>query len=321
MYPWVKATLATIILSFILLICYIFRNEISELLATDEQEQVTEVTQTPTPDKSSDDTTKKSEPITDKKATVKPQQPTRVADKIYTKAELLFVANKIVEARDLLWKEMSDKKLTEDSPLFWQYAELLDKINTVILFSDIPTPEKIIHKVKSGDYLSTLAKLYKTTVSTIQKSNNIPLERTGLQIGQVLKIYPGMWSIKVIKSKFKLILFDQNRVFKVYNVSTGKQDRTPVATFKIKTKRKNPDWNPPGRLVKFGDPENPLGTRWMGLDQLGTDDIHTGYGIHGTKDPDSIGSMASNGCIRLRNEEVEELFDILPYGVVVEIVE
>jgi len=68
-------------------------------------------------------------------------------------------------------------------------------------------------------------------------------------------------------------------------------------------------WFPKGRApVPFGDPENPLGTRWIAWD--GSNSL----GYHGTSEEDRIGEAASDGCIRLRNQDVEVLFEILPKG-------
>ena len=55
-----------------------------------------------------------------------------------------------------------------------------------------------------------------------------------------------------------------------------------------------------------------LGTRWMGFDI-------TGYGIHGTTEPDKIGQQVTAGCVRMRNEEVEELYTLIPVGTEVTI--
>ncbi|MGB9802898.1 LysM peptidoglycan-binding domain-containing protein, partial [Desulfofundulus sp.] len=57
------------------------------------------------------------------------------------------------------------------------------------------------------------------------------------------------------------------------------------------------------------------GTRWMGLDIPGGN-----YGIHGTNNPDSIGKAVSNGCIRMYNHHIEELFPHVPLGTPVRIV-
>jgi lipoprotein-anchoring transpeptidase ErfK/SrfK len=59
-------------------------------------------------------------------------------------------------------------------------------------------------------------------------------------------------------------------------------------------------------------PDNPVGTRWVGLSQKG-------YGIHGTNEPGSIGKARSHGCIRMRNRDVEEFFTLVSVGDTVEI--
>ena len=61
-------------------------------------------------------------------------------------------------------------------------------------------------------------------------------------------------------------------------------------------------------------PENVLGTRWMGFDI-------PGYGIHGTVEPKAIGQQVTAGCVRMLNEQVEELYSILPVGTEVVIVD
>ena len=67
-------------------------------------------------------------------------------------------------------------------------------------------------------------------------------------------------------------------------------------------------WYSPEGVFPFGHPKNVLGTRWIGFEEK--EGLY-GYGIHGTAEPESIGKAESNGCIRLRNEDVEELFDFV----------
>jgi lipoprotein-anchoring transpeptidase ErfK/SrfK len=73
----------------------------------------------------------------------------------------------------------------------------------------------------------------------------------------------------------------------------------------------NPAYYHPGTVIAPGN-DNPVGTRWIGLNKKG-------YGIHGTNEPWSIGKAASHGCIRLRNRDVEQLFTMLRVGDTVEI--
>jgi lipoprotein-anchoring transpeptidase ErfK/SrfK len=63
--------------------------------------------------------------------------------------------------------------------------------------------------------------------------------------------------------------------------------------------------------VPFGDPQNPLGTRWLPWLSGGE---KTGFGFHGTNEPDAVGGRVSQGCVRMRNEDVELLYEILPQG-------
>jgi lipoprotein-anchoring transpeptidase ErfK/SrfK len=74
---------------------------------------------------------------------------------------------------------------------------------------------------------------------------------------------------------------------------------------------KDPTWYGPRQVVAPGA-RNPLGTRWIGLSKQG-------YGIHGTNQPGSIGRAASHGCIRMRKADVEELFEMVSVGDIVEL--
>jgi len=92
--------------------------------------------------------------------------------------------------------------------------------------------------------------------------------------------------------------------------------------FRIGAKRKNPDWRVPAAIraekpelpaVVPAGPDNPLGSRWMTIGK-------TSYGIHGTNIRWSIGRMATHGCIRLYEDEIQRLFDRTPTGTPVQIV-
>lgn len=110
----------------------------------------------------------------------------------------------------------------------------------------------------------------------------------------------------------KLVLFSGGRVLKIYDVAVGKRSTpSPEGEFKIISHVKNPTWYGPHLIVPPGK-NNPLGTRWMGLSVKG-------YGIHGTNVPSSVGKPASHGCFRMRQADLEELFDLVDVGVTVEL--
>jgi lipoprotein-anchoring transpeptidase ErfK/SrfK len=227
------------------------------------------------------------------------------------KAGNALAQEKFKDAKELA--EAAILKLDKESDDWHKAAEILSKANTALFKSDIPCKDKILYTVKKGDALQTIARKFNTTVAAIQKSNNMgPMDFT-IHDGQTLCIYKGDWKITVKKRKYKLYLYNGDKLFKFYVVGTGRQDRTPEGTFKIATKQANPTWYYKGKKYEFGTKENVLGTHWMSLRPTGeTNPGLKGYGIHGTWEPESVGKMSSNGCIRMKNDEVKELFSIVP---------
>jgi len=120
------------------------------------------------------------------------------------------------------------------------------------------------------------------------------------------------WFIVINKDKKILTVYKYGEIYKKYPVALGKSSSpTPDHKFTIINKLVNPYWGGMGgkyKPVKGGDPKNPLGKRWLGL----STEKYRGYGIHGNSDPFSIGKYISAGCIRMINEDVEELFEYIP---------
>lgn len=111
----------------------------------------------------------------------------------------------------------------------------------------------------------------------------------------------------------KLALLEDGKVKKIYTVAVGKPSTpSPVGTFTIARRVMNPTYSHDGRVVPPG-PNNPVGTRWMGLSI-------PGYGIHGTNVPSSIGKAASHGCIRMARKDLEELYPMVQVGDMVELI-
>ncbi|WP_077369732.1 L,D-transpeptidase [Anaerosalibacter sp. Marseille-P3206] len=120
------------------------------------------------------------------------------------------------------------------------------------------------------------------------------------------------WFIVINKTKKILTVYNKGEIYKKYPVALGKSKTpTPDYKFTIINKAKNPRWGGMGgryRPVKGGASNNPLGKRWLGL----STEKHRGYGIHGNSSPYSIGQYVSHGCIRMINEDVEELYEYIP---------
>ena len=122
----------------------------------------------------------------------------------------------------------------------------------------------------------------------------------------------GQQRIVVSIADRKLVLLEGDRVVKSYDVAVGKVSTpTPEGEFQIINHIQNPTYYGTGVVIGPGN-GNPLGTRWMGLNAKG-------YGIHGTNVPSSIGKAASHGCIRMRQPDLEELFDLVNIGTTVEL--
>jgi hypothetical protein len=121
--------------------------------------------------------------------------------------------------------------------------------------------------------------------------------------------------VVIARESKKLTLYDGRRVVRTFRIATGQATYpTPLGTFDIATKQRNPWWYPPpdsdwaeGKEPVPPGPGNPLGTRWMGL----TAPL---VGIHGTPDAASIGYSASHGCIRMLIPDADWLFDQVEVG-------
>lgn len=188
----------------------------------------------------------------------------------------------------------------------------LEDLNVKILFSPVKTDDSDLYVVKSGDNLGKIAKSFNTTVELIKKSNNLTSDI--IHPGKKLKVTTAKFSILVDKSQNMLTLKLNDNVLKVYAVSTGLDNSTPVGDFKIVNKLIDPVWYKAGAIVASGSAENILGSRWLGI-------TLQGYGIHGTTQPETIGKQATAGCVRMLNQDVEELYAIVPVGADVSIVD
>ena len=110
----------------------------------------------------------------------------------------------------------------------------------------------------------------------------------------------------------KLALLENGAVLMVFPIAVGADaSPSPTGQFQIVTRLANPTYYHPGIVIPPGL-DNPIGTRWLGLNTKG-------YGIHGTNVPRSIGEAASHGCIRMRNWDIEQLFRMVKLGDKVEI--
>ncbi|MFC4807766.1 L,D-transpeptidase family protein [Paenibacillus sp. GCM10023250] len=117
--------------------------------------------------------------------------------------------------------------------------------------------------------------------------------------------------IIVNKQTNELAFFENGALVKTFPVGTGRTpDLTPEGTFPIVNKIKNRPYYKDH--IPGGDPRNPLGDRWLGLEVDGT--YGTTYAIHGNNNPKSIGRYVSAGCIRMNNDAIHWLFPQIELG-------
>jgi len=122
--------------------------------------------------------------------------------------------------------------------------------------------------------------------------------------------------IAIDREAHALRVMRAGRVIADYPVGLGRDNTTPTGRFTITNKLRNPTWYNDGNPIPHGDPRNPLGNNWMGLSD---DDGPTTYGIHGTNDAESINADESDGCIRMKPEDIDEVFEAVDVGTRVEI--
>ena len=198
------------------------------------------------------------------------------------------------------------------------FAKLNDLTTNLILNPKRVTsdPKTVIHKVGSGDSLSKIAKKYGVPVAQISRLNKLD-PKAALYIGKPLKVMPGPVELLVDRWRLTATLLIDGVFIHQYPVGIGQGENTPAGEFTIKTKLVNPDWWYAGKKIPFGQPENILGTRWMGFDKEEKGGKAAGIGVHGTGIPESVPGRESKGCVRMHNEDVEELYDFIPQGGVV----
>lgn len=173
--------------------------------------------------------------------------------------------------------------------------------------------------IERSDSLRAIARQHAVPWEGICRINGVSDKR--IRVGKSLKAPVGPFHVVVNKSAFRLDLLlgglpGEATALYVTSlpVGLGKDNSTPVGTWEVVLKAKNPPWTNPrsGEHYEGYDPKNPLGGYWVALKGVEGDTVgKTGYGIHGTTDPDSIGKQASMGCVRLRVDDIQLVYDLV----------
>ena len=234
---------------------------------------------------------------------------------------------KIIEARDGL----NDILALHISGQQQAYVkEQLSRLADKWLFSRTVFPEDRlcgVYEVKPGDLFVTIGKQFKVPYEILSELNGISRPEA-LQAGQKIEVINGPFHARIYRSSFTMDLYLQKTFVRSFPVGLGKPGmETPTGLWTVKAGGKliKPSWTDPisGRRYEADDPDYPLGSRWVGLEGLQGDTVgRTGFAIHGTKNPQEIGTAGSQGCVRLHNGDAILVYNLLePVHSRVEIVE
>ena len=206
-------------------------------------------------------------------------------------------AGKLVEARKLLIDAYAAEGLPGDDAQRLRAAMM--SVNEKLVFSKQIAPGDPlvqVHVIQSGDTLSEVKK-----IKLLRGPFHAVVDKGDYRVDLYLGGVPGTPGAVYVRS---------------FPVGLGQGDSTPLGSFLVtRGKVKNPDWrNPrnPSEYYPSSDPKNPIGEWWIGL--RGADEKTkglSGYGIHGTIEPDSIGRQASMGCVRMLDGDAALMFEML----------
>lgn len=228
----------------------------------------------------------------------------------FKQAKRLRAEGQLVEARDLLSDVYLNNRITHEQRM--RLADELEPLSLEILKSHSILGDGQLYEVEPGDVLIKLCKPFRVPPEFVMRINGLKSARS-IRPRQELKLVQGPFDVLAERSDFELTVLHHGKFVCRYPIGIGtRENPTPPGLFKVGTKLVNPTYYPTavdrerrGPLPP-GDPDNPLGSRWI--------DFGLGYGIHGTSEPETVGRESSRGCIRLRNEDVKELYDMLTEG-------
>jgi lipoprotein-anchoring transpeptidase ErfK/SrfK len=240
-------------------------------------------------------------------------------------AKRLMDSGDLVAARQALNPAITSGMLPENEQKL--AMQLQAEINKTLVFSPrrLPNDDWIeAYTLKSGDMLQKIAPKYSITPKLVQRVNNITDARK-IRAGQTLKMIKGSFHAVVTKHAFTMDIYlgapggEGSMYVCTLPVGLGLDNSTPAGTWHVEQGKKlvNPKYYDPhgGGVIEPDDPKNPLGEFWIGMVGVEGEAVgKTSYGIHGTIDPDSIGKMASQGCIRMHSEDIALVYDLLVEG-------
>lgn len=197
-----------------------------------------------------------------------------------------------------------------------QITDLLDKLAGTVIYSRQHFLEPP-YTTKPGDTIDTIAQKYKVSWQLLAKINGLmppsassaddTTKDLPLPEGKELKVVRGPFNAVVSLDKRELTLMVQSRYAGRFRIGVGRDQPKLDGEYMVGTKTLNPTYyGPDGITINPNDPQNPLGTAWIGL----TDRI----GIHGTPDQQNISRNDNRGTICVGDRDLQDLYGILSVG-------
>ena len=192
---------------------------------------------------------------------------------------------------NLYWKQPEIRK---------QLAERLRAVSYRIYFA--PQPHYMDgHVVEAGDTLQNIAKQSDVSWEYLAKLNRTDPKK--IRPGQNLKLIRGPFAAVIDLSDMDLTIHSHGHFVHAFPIGLGKDSSAPLGTFKVQEKQRDPTYYGPEGVIEHDDAKNPLGEYLL--------DLGNNYSIHGTIDESSIGKAESQGCIRLKNRDIADVYDLL----------
>jgi len=228
--------------------------------------------------------------------------------------------SRVIQARDKLNEALSlPMNRQQQAVVKKQLSKLADKwlFNRTVFEGDKLCGS---YKVKPGDQLRAIGRQFKVPHEILMRINNIGRPEV-LRAGEMIKVINGPFHARIYCSTFTMDLYLQDSYVRSFPVVLGQAGmETPTGYWVVKPAGKliSPTWTDPttGRRYEANDQDYPLGSRWIGLEGIrGAAKGRTGFAIHGTKNQKELGTARSRGCIRLYDEDVKLVYDLLTPGL------
>ena len=240
---------------------------------------------------------------------------------LYNRGDQLIAAGDLIGGRRLLSRMLFAPDLRLSDRDADAVRQRLDDVNARLLWSPDFVENDPITKVykNDGSYLSSIGVKFRVPYQLLEIINGIKAQQ--LRADHVLKVVQGPIHARVTKHSFKMDLYalapdGQPTYLCSFPVGLGKDDKTPPGNWQVVAGSKvvNPDWRDDlnGEYFTSDNPENPIGEYWIKIRGLDASNRgKQGFGIHGTIEPQSIGTEASRGCIRLADDDIKMVFHML----------